>query len=315
LSNVEYYIPSTFLFIKAKKPDIIIAESKIIESKKNTQKLRQISPDLYYLPEKDEVISKINILGLKAFFSIQNLSQTPTKVYISPEYRLLSKTLLTMPISTVFPDQAFIQMIIHIKLLKKGYTFLIGSCLELADSDSAILISSMGGMGKTLTLLKLLEEGGKYISDDMVIINSKGQVYSYPKPIRIRQIKGTISLESYKTPTQILGPKIKMKDTSNIGIICFLERGTKNEIETLEKSEAKRKILIITRKLLPYYMERTILAYSYMNSSFDVYELMFTESKIIEKFVENCKCCIVRSQSGNPKSYVNLIRGVINDRR
>lgn len=313
-SNFDFNILDYFFSksIKSKNPDIILNLSKTGMPDISGVKFTQIAPGLEYSEEKDLVVSTVNLLGLKAKLSMRKLLDGPTEVYVDQRYRLLSKTLLKMPISTAFPYHAFIQMIIQLKLLITGHTFLIGGCFE-PSNNSALIISSMGGMGKTSTVFETLKKmGGRYLSDDMVIIDKNGQVYSYPKPIRIRKLSiPPMSLETYVPPTQILDRKNRIKKASNIKTICLLEHKGRNEIKPIDHKEALRKILLITRKLLPYYTERTILAYSYMNKSFTLYNLMKTESDIISQFIEHADCYSL--SSGSLESTVDLIRSLTNE--
>ncbi len=310
VSDFDCYVPNYFLTTtKYSNPDIILNYSKTGAPSVLNSRFTQIAPNLHVLNNERLVVSSISISKLKATWSIRNVLERPTEVYLNRTYRLLSKTLLTNPISTAFPDHAYIQMIMHVKLLYKNHTFLVGACFEPSEGTSAILISSMGGMGKTLTLLELLKEiKSSYLSDDMVIVNKDGTVFSYPKPIRLRRINiSPLALETYVPPAQVIG-STPIARRSQIGTICLLEHGIKNEIQKLDREEALTKLLAITRKLLPYYMERTLLAYSYMDSSFNLDDLRRTETEIIRQFLSHANIYTLKSSSSNPSSYVKLLK-------
>ena len=49
--------------------------------------------------------------------------------------------------------------------------------------EKVCAVSAFGGVGKTEVMLKALENGAKFISDDFAIFNSKGQVFPYTKSI------------------------------------------------------------------------------------------------------------------------------------
>lgn len=312
-SDFDCYVPDYFLTTtECSIPDIILSKTgaKTVSSSRSTQ----ITPDIFCLRDERRIVSSISLFGLKATWSLRNLLERPTEVYINRTYRTLSKTILTMPISTAFPDNSYIQMIMHVKLLYKNHAFLVGACFEPNDRTTAILISSMGGMGKTTTLLKALKEmSGRYLSDDMVIIDKDGTIYSYPKPIRFRRINVPLfAFETYMPPAQAIG-STPIASSSQIGTICLLERGVENKVQQLDRKEAQNKLLAITRKLLPYYMERTLLAYSYMDSSFNLDNLMQTETKIISQFLSHANIYTLTCNSKKSSSYVRLLKDLINE--
>jgi hypothetical protein len=277
--------------------------------------LTEVAPGLYFSKENETVVSTFSLLGMKATWSVKKLLGKPTEVTVNRLYQILSKTLLTQAISTAFPDQAFIQMITHIKLLQKNHTFLVGACFEPNGSNTATIISSMGGMGKTSLVFKTLEEiGGKFFSDDMVIISKNGKIYSYPKPVRTRHVSiPPFDLETYVQPATLLGPNIQMKKTSRVGNLVLLERSDKTELNPLSPEDALNKLLLINRKLLPYYMERSIIAYSYMNTSFSIGALMNLETDILQNFLKDANCYVMKSRPGDVRSSIKLLRGLTND--
>ncbi len=308
--NRNDYFPEYFLANDTTNPDLILNVSN-----RNPSILKdfcQIGTDIFCSTANRQVFSKINILGLKGMLTIKNLIGTLTEATINGRYPFLGKTLLKVPVSTAFPDKAFAQMLLHVKLLLKNRTFMVASGFKPANQNSATLVSSMGGMGKTSAIFNALETiGGKYLGDDMVIVDAKGTVYAYPKPVRIRRFSSIFSLESYKHPEQILRSKDAIAESCPIGNVLLLERGATDKITSIGSTDASRKLLVITRKLLPYYMERTILAYSYMDTSFDLSKLLIDESVLQSKFLEHAECYVLTSKIGNPKSVIKLMKEIL----
>jgi hypothetical protein len=309
----DHFIPEYFKTQVVTEPDIMITQTKTLPQHAGASKT-ELAPGLCYSKAEQIVSSTVNLLGLKAFWSIKKLNGKPTVIVVDRYYRLLSKTLLTQPISTAFPDLAFTQMITHVKLLQKKHTFLVGACFESADSKESTLISSMGGMGKTSLVFKLMEqEGNKYLSDDMTIVGDEGKVYAYPKPVRIRQVSiPPMHLEKYAAPATLLGSSNRIKNTSKIGNIVLLERALKTEVKTVSLDDALHKLLLINRKLLPYNMERAIVAYSYMDTSFSILDLMETESKILEHSLKDANCYILCSKYGDVQLCARLLGDIAN---
>jgi hypothetical protein len=309
--NRKDYFPDYFLTNKATaNPDLMLYISN--KNPNIPANFSQIGTDIFCSNENDQVFSKINLLGFRGMLTLKNLTGKPTEATVNNNYSFLSKTLLKVPMSTAFPDKAFAQMILHIKLLLKNHTFIVASCFQPKNQDKATLISSIGGMGKTSAIFQALNTfGGKYLADDMVIINGNGTIYAYPKPVRLRHITSAISLETYRNPAQILGSRDLVANSSPVGNLLLLERGNQNKITPLDSNEASKKILVITRKLLPYYMERTILAYSYMNSSFNLSNFLDTESQLQSSFLEHAKCYTLTSKIGSPNSIIKLMKEII----
>lgn len=313
VSDFNCYIPSYFKTpSELNNPDIILHRKKVNVDKESKSTVTTIAPNLYLQHDLQLVASCYNLASIKARWALRNLVNQPTEVYLSSSYTKISKKILKIPISTVFPADSYVQMIMHIKFLLKDHTFLIGASFQPNDSNSAILISSMGGMGKTTTLLNSLKNvNGNFLSDDMVIINKNGIVYSYPKPIRIRQLKvGPLSVEKYLPPDNVIGAS-SIINSSRIGTVCILERGKKNEIKPINRKEAESKLLAITRKLLPYYIERTVLAYSYMDASFNLIKIMQKEVEIIRNFIKHSNPYILRCNYQDSNSYTKLLKELL----
>jgi hypothetical protein len=202
-------------------------------------------------------------------------------------------------------------MITHLKLIQKNLTFLVGACFA-PDDSGATVISSMGGMGKTSLVFKILKEtGGKFLSDDMVIVNEAGQLFAYPKPVRTRHVSiPPLDLETYRQPEILLGSRDKIKETSKIRNVVFLERTSQAGLESISVDEALNKLILINRKLLPYHMERSLITYSYMDSAMSINNFLAREVEILKGFIENANCYIIKSCSGDMTSGLKLLRGI-----
>lgn len=74
-----------------------------------------------------------------------------------------------------------LEPLINMVLMSKGYCLVHASCFALSGESS--LVSAYPASGKTSILLRMLEKGADYISDEMTIISKDGFVYMYPTPI------------------------------------------------------------------------------------------------------------------------------------
>ena len=79
-----------------------------------------------------------------------------------------------------------VEALLRFVLVNKGYMLLHSATVQLGDE--AIMLSAQTDTGKTGTILRLLQEHpneSAFLSDDMTIINARGESLSFPKPLTI----------------------------------------------------------------------------------------------------------------------------------
>ena len=245
-------------------------------------------------------------------WAIKKLMDGQSELFITRGYEQLSH-FIKMPVGNFVPIKSFIEKIVHLKLLLSGYSFLVGSCFEPDNYNGAIVLTSQGGVGKTTTILKLMSAlKGKFLSDDKIIINKDGTIYAYPEKIRIRRNGFPFGgIDRYQSPMEKFGTRIKVTP-SKVKVIFFLERASRREILKIDPEQAIDKLLAINGKILPYFSERTILAYSYISPSFRIREIMQEESNIIRNFVNNSDCYILRDNLEQKSLYIDLMNSILN---
>jgi dolichol-phosphate mannosyltransferase len=97
-------------------------------------------------------------------------------VYVSP--------LLAWSKHVVYTN--IVEALLRFVLVNKGYMLLHSATVQLGDE--AIMLSAQTDTGKTGTILRLLQEHANesaFLSDDMTIINARGESRSFPKPLTI----------------------------------------------------------------------------------------------------------------------------------
>jgi hypothetical protein len=306
LSYSPKIFPGYFQSTPSDNYDIITRRASIGE---NLSRPVEIAPGLYYSSPDKSVISCIGIFGFQVYWSLKGLWEPQTDVSLSRNYEILDKTFLAVPVSTLFPIRAYIQHILHLKLLLKRNTFTVGGGVHLGNHGKALIITSMGGMGKTTATLNALRylENASFMGDDMLIVNGDGTIYAYPKDLRIRRVE-QLMLETHLPPSKKLGNNLSIKNTSKAGAIVFLERSQTNALRVIDPADALRRLLSINRKLLCYHMERTILAYSYMDNSVSLFELMRIEEEILSKFIKRTNCYIAYTRLGEMGELQKMLR-------
>ncbi|MGH8962399.1 MAG: glycosyltransferase [Jatrophihabitantaceae bacterium] len=79
-----------------------------------------------------------------------------------------------------------VEALLRFVLVSRGYMLLHSACLEL--HGRGVLMSALTDTGKTGTVLRLLRENpSRFLSDDMTILDSRGNALCYPKPLTISQ--------------------------------------------------------------------------------------------------------------------------------
>ncbi len=100
----------------------------------------------------------------------------PVKVTVSP--------LLARSPHVVYTN--IIEALLRFLFVSQGRMLLHSACLEL--NGTGIVLSAKTDTGKTGTVLRLVrEQGAKFLSDDMTVIDATGQAWAFPKPLTISQ--------------------------------------------------------------------------------------------------------------------------------
>jgi glycosyltransferase involved in cell wall biosynthesis len=77
-----------------------------------------------------------------------------------------------------------IEALLRFVLVSRGKMLLHSACVEL--DGVGVMLSALTDTGKTATILRLLREhGGRFLSDDMTIVDATGHALCFPKPLTI----------------------------------------------------------------------------------------------------------------------------------
>ncbi|MDF3147844.1 MULTISPECIES: glycosyltransferase [unclassified Streptomyces] len=77
-----------------------------------------------------------------------------------------------------------IEALLRFVLVPRGWMLLHSACLDLGGTG--VMLSALTDTGKTATVLRLLREhGGRFLSDDMTLIDAGGHALCFPKPLTI----------------------------------------------------------------------------------------------------------------------------------
>ena len=77
-----------------------------------------------------------------------------------------------------------LEPLLRFVMVSRGRMLLHSACVELGGTG--VMLSALTDTGKTGTVLRLLREhGGRFLSDDMTVIDADGNASWFPKPLTI----------------------------------------------------------------------------------------------------------------------------------
>lgn len=324
LSN---YLTNHFLSssTSSSEPDLIIKIEKDVDFPKNG--LDRLDRWFYGKEGEDFIYYDDFILGMRDKVLIKNLDSTPTEIYAT-------KSVLRINLRSRGRLSDIINLIVDLKLLRKGYLTIHAACLS--KDDSAILLAAFPNIGKTLCTLYLLKKGFKYLFDDTGFIDGKGTAYCNPfvstigyhdfvkfiKPTDVGRLKYLeIALKGFplsksKVIGRIFEPPVidllkieghELAEQSRVGSVCILEIGER-KVKEMDKEELAKKILIANEYSLPRAIGNPfMLAYSYFND-FNFEEMKRKERDILLKFLSECKCYELACKE---RDWLSVIKEVV----
>ncbi len=148
-----------------------------------------------------------------------------------------------------------IDILVQILLCEIGYSFIHAGGLSI--DGKGILLSGMGGIGKTQIVSKLSQRNNvNILGDDLVIFNKNGECLAFPKPFMLKPQHAGIYPALFKNSNYLFGFH-KIKNS----IIKFLKENMpfsgmiKNFIKSdnLFSNKIRGFLLINTAELIPVY--------------------------------------------------------------
>jgi len=293
-------------------PDIVILEKSKIRLRKD--KLKRI--DWWFFGKNNEnfVFFDDTFLGLRNIIILSNLYEKTTEIVFNKNVRLLDKF---YPPRSRKRIKDLIDAVISIKQLQKGIIPIHAACLAQPDRDEAILLAGYPNIGKTLATLHFLERGYRYLSDDVILVDSDGVAYKnafpsavgyedflrYTTPKEIGRFKYySFYLKGYpmaksKILNRLIRPplinlarlsKVKTAKKATVKSVYIIENG-ENCVEKLSTNDAHKLISNINRYCIGEINNPVIDTYNYFNPS-RVFWIEQEKQKILSEFLHNKTC-------------------------
>lgn len=217
---------------------------------------------------------------------------------------------------------------IQYKLLEKDYTLLHSA--SFFYGDTGILLIGLSNTGKTSTTLSFVEQGGKFVAEDMSVTNGR-KIFSCPYTLsyinidlkKLNIIK-RISNSIYRKMCSVFpvldhflkGPIKSIYDVVDSEKVCLegkvdyifiLSRGRKF-IQAIEPDKACSYILASNRMEFPYHNDPLLLAAQFLDSGINVFEAMEKEVDLINSLVNNAELYYL---SGDLDYFIKSIYNII----
>jgi len=307
-SVLPKYIPDCFTKEESKMRgenencDLVIRNLESLPSP-----LIEVASNTYCNPYRKLVVYSSSFFGIHVSWSLKDLAGKRTEMGISRGYEAWSRLMRT-PLGGVLSVEPYLKTILHVKLLQKGYAFVIAGCFVPVDRDVGVLVPAPNALGKTSIVTEAVKEHkAKFVADDTVIVDcSKNIVLSYPQPMRIRlcpRFDLLPFLERRISPEDIFNVTYSAK----VDTLFFLEQAAEYSVEQISWEAATARLIATNRKILPYQYENTIIWYAGSNPSFRLDDLARREWYILSSFLKDKECFVMRFK-GRPSHAVELMR-------
>jgi hypothetical protein len=265
---------------------------------------------------------------MRAWIELSGLNDHPTLSVNKTYYRMGR-----LRINDFCPPGIHVRDVLLVGLIGAGYVPIHGS--SFAAGDKGIIVVGPPGIGKTLILLRAIQQGCQYLTDEMTIVDGKGNIYpcsgissiSYESGLArmsnrstdiklwkarlIERMSHVIPLLGYAFPSSAyldirsFAPQLEIAGKTKAHKIFILAQGN-SRLEKLSTGQALNMILQMNRLEFGYYGNHMLLAYSLLNPWFNIKGLMRSEEELLQKLVTiaDCYLCVASS----PDEHYSLIQ-------
>lgn len=316
--NLHYYayaekIPKEDIFQNTNFECVIEIESKknqyfklLLLNYKNNPKFS----DIYLISRRSR---DIELLYVKKLYPYGNIFAhlIEHKNMINFYINILYFYLIRWKIENVLPPGICLRNLTYMLLLKNKFLSFHASSFAI-DKDCACLVFGPPKIGKTLTVLRAMEDGMYYLSEDISVVKD-GFIYSVPYTAthhhvsKFRLFGPVTYFIPAKTP---LGLKFRNRILSKARLkyVFILEHSQKQKIIEIPMEKAIKKILILNRLVLNYLDDILVLSKLYFLGRSHNY-IEHIEKILIENILKKSKVFIL--QTKNPINIYPMIKSTI----
>jgi hypothetical protein len=271
--------------------------------------------------DSDNVTRKFRLpFSKNAIIELSNLNKQPT-LKINENYNRIGK----FCINEFYPSGVHLRDLLSSCLINTDY-IPVHSASFISDNNGIMLVAN-GGMGKTTILVKAIQQGYSFLSDDMTIIDKECNIYpctgissiAYESELKYLRDKSIKELILHIFPSfglvyqrpyidmHLINPHLKSAEKTKVCKVFILSKSKGNsDLVKLSKEQAYNLILKINRIEFTYSSNQMLLSYSLLNQWFDIQRLMQKEEEAIKNLVSNTDCYL--SIASNPDEHFKQIQ-------
>ena len=313
-SNVD--LKNKFFEVESVNPNLIINVKDGINY--DISKCNKVGWDFYGIPDADFLYYR----GVRSEVFIKDLKGC-TELTVNNAFFNRNRGLSW---------DSLLSAVLFLKLLQKNCSFIHSACFSV--KNSSFLLLAFPDTGKTSTIISIIEQqdNAEYLSDDLTIIDKKGNTYCYPIPITLSSkviqrilnnkkvgLKQLLKLKFYSFLQRHLStnyissrlfkfpPKeyiwdiiknIKIAKKAKVNAICLLEYG-EDGVEKVNSGHMLKKVNLTNTEIVQHLTTNPIITiYSYFNSKMDLFHYLKLYQEITESFLNKAESFIIRSKKG-----------------
>ena len=210
--------------------------------------------------------------------------------------------------------------ILMVHLIRSGMYLVHGAALKLGDDG--ILIPSFANTGKTTAAWMLAKRGAKYLTDELAVLDSRGNCYSLPcsslltsKLVQSLGLtltkKQEFSMRSNNLKSRLFSVRFvagglrlypedffEVSDSAKIRNAMFIQNGP-DEVREMTLDEAITRLMAIRSFELRWDTNPYLVAESFFNPKFDLQEFRKTERAFISSFLSRLENIYLISSSNH----------------
>jgi len=252
--------------------------------------------------------------GGNALLVLRNLYSNRPEVIVNTKYETWS----SLRVTQVEPAGRLLTHIVTLKLLQEGFLPIHSAAVKI--HGKTILIVAPPNTGKTYTAMKLVDLGGKFISEDLGIV-AGSDFYGLPytetvekrnpdNPLffKLKQkIHGVFFKTNFRKGDVFSTNTIKLNEALSKGKIdtIFILRKGKKTLESLSENRTVKLLESINSIEFGYSSDKMIRFYLFLNGPRHIRDCMNIEKELIRNLASRHPAYLVSGEK--VEDYNNLI--------
>jgi len=236
-------------------------------------------------------------------------------------------------VDRLYPILNLVRDVVWFKLIRKEYTFLHSSSVEL--NGKCLLVTGWLGSGKTMVALKLVKEkGASFLADDLVIVGADGKAYAYPIPLKLSLahasvfnvfppgvliklhagellskvpvIRRKVELVHYASIEEVI-PGSQIASCADISYVFVIRKARNEYLKEIEKEDLVRVLVHQAMWERIFWVDRLFIQYAFSDPEFDLVRLSEEERRIVNNAISKAEVFEVGYKKYASESILNAL--------